>query len=70
MTNIIINTMINVLNNIMINDLWNNIKLQITTKAMINVASQIISIINETLKYESLKNHDARVGGCLGGRLQ
>ena len=44
MTNIIINTMINVLNNIMINDLWNNIKLQIRTKAMINVASQIISI--------------------------
>ena len=44
MTNIIINTMINVLNNIMINDLWNNIKLQITTKAIINVAWQVISI--------------------------
>ena len=44
MTNIIINTMINVLNNIMINDLWNNIKLQITTKAIINVVWQVIPI--------------------------
>ena len=42
--NIIFNTMISVLNDIMINDLCNNVKLQITTKAMINVASQIISI--------------------------